>query len=46
MCLSMYLLVAELVLSLTDACPSPEHKYDVLEWRDPSVVYGGRFALD
>jgi hypothetical protein len=39
-------LFAELVLSLTDECPSPEHKYDVLEWRDLNVVPGGHFALD
>jgi len=37
---------AELVLSLTDACPNPEHKYDILEWRDTNVVSGGLFALD
>lgn len=39
-------LFAELVLSLTDKCPNPEHKYNVLEWRDTNVVPGGRFALD
>ena len=39
-------LFAELVLSLTDKCPNPTHKYDVLEWRDPNVVFGGSFALN
>jgi meiotically up-regulated gene 157 (Mug157) protein len=44
--IDMYSFTAELVLSLTDECPSPEHKYDVLEWRDLNVVPGGYFALD
>ncbi len=39
-------LFAELVLSLTDACPDPARKYRVLEWRDPEHVPGGRFAAD
>jgi meiotically up-regulated gene 157 (Mug157) protein len=39
-------LFAELVLSLTDECPDPLHKYKVLEWRDPVKVPGGRFASD
>jgi meiotically up-regulated gene 157 (Mug157) protein len=37
-------LFAELVLSLTDKCPNPSHKYRVLEWRDPDYVEGGEFA--
>lgn len=39
-------LFAELVLSLTDACPLPDHKYDIMEWRDPEVVFGGPLALN
>lgn len=39
-------LFAELVLSLTDACPDVSYKYKVLEWRDPVKVQGGKFAAD
>jgi meiotically up-regulated gene 157 (Mug157) protein len=49
-------LYAELVLRLlnstttttTEACldPAQQHKYRVLEWRDPVTVPGGRFARD
>jgi len=39
-------LFAELVLSLTDACPLPSHLYKVLEWRDPTYVSGAKFALE
>lgn len=44
--IDLYSFTAELVLSLTDECPNPEHKYDVLEWQDLNVVPGGRFALE
>lgn len=37
-------LFAELVLSLTDACPHSDYKYHVLEWRDPVLVPGGQFS--
>jgi meiotically up-regulated gene 157 (Mug157) protein len=37
-------LFAELVLTLTDKCPDPNHKYRVMEWRDPQLVPGGPFA--
>jgi meiotically up-regulated gene 157 (Mug157) protein len=37
---------AELVMSLTDECPRSTHKYEVLEWRDPVVVFGGPFSAD
>jgi hypothetical protein len=37
---------AELVLSVTDECPNPKHKYEVLEWRDHNVIFGGQFAID
>jgi len=33
-------LYAELVRSVTTACPDPSHKYRVLEWRDPTYVEG------
>jgi uncharacterized protein len=38
--------LAELVLSLTDSCPDPTHKYEVYEWRDPNVVFGGEYSAD
>jgi len=31
-------LFAELVMTLTDECPRPNHKYRVMEWRDPVIV--------
>jgi len=38
-------LFAELVLSLTDACPDPNRKYKVMDWRDPDdTVEGGPYA--
>ena len=37
-------LFAELVLSITDQCPNPSHKYRVMEWRDPNYIEGGNFA--
>jgi len=37
-------LFAELVMSLTEGCPHPTHKYKVLEWRDPETVHGGPYA--
>ena len=37
-------LFAELVLTLTDECPNPNHKYRVMEWRDPIIVPGGPYA--
>jgi uncharacterized protein len=39
-------LFAELVLSLSDACPDPTYKYSVLDWRDHVTVAGGPFASD
>lgn len=39
-------LYAELAMSLTEQCPSEDHKYHVLEWRDPVKVKGGRFAAE
>jgi meiotically up-regulated gene 157 (Mug157) protein len=39
-------LFAELVLSLSDACPLSSTKYKVHEWRDPVKVPGGRFAAE
>jgi len=39
-------LFAELVLSITDKCPDPAHKYRVMEWRDTNLVPGGAFAED
>lgn len=39
-------LFAELVMSLTDQCPSTEHKYRVMEWRDLVLVPGGIYAED
>jgi hypothetical protein len=39
-------LFAELVLSLTDACPDSSHKYRVHEWRDPETIDGGPFAAE
>jgi meiotically up-regulated gene 157 (Mug157) protein len=40
------LYTAELVLSVTDECPNPKHKYEVMEWRDHNVILGGQFAID
>mmetsp|Transcript_32106 Transcript_32106/g.73869 ORF Transcript_32106/g.73869 Transcript_32106/m.73869 type:complete len:617 (-) Transcript_32106:428-2278(-) len=37
-------LFAELVMTLTDACPDASYKYKVLEWRDTKTVQGGPFA--
>ena len=39
-------LFAELVLSVTDECPNPAHKYKVMDWRDPVEVPGGMYAAD
>jgi meiotically up-regulated gene 157 (Mug157) protein len=39
-------LFAELVMSITDACPDPNYKYHVLDWRDPENVVGGEFAVE
>lgn len=39
-------LFAELVLSVSDACPRVSHQYHVLEWRDPVKVAGGAFAAE
>lgn len=39
-------LFAELVMSITENCPLPSHKYRVHDWRDPVVVPGGVYAAD
>jgi hypothetical protein len=42
----MVLIAAELVMSLTDECPLPNHKYKVMDWRDPELPAGGPYAKD
>ena len=39
-------LFAELVMSITDECPSSDRKYEVHEWRDSVTVAGGPYAAD
>ena len=39
-------LFAELVMSVTDACPGIDQKYTIRWWKDPVLVPGGSFAGD